>query len=257
MGGFSVTLRIRLACPVLIFLAAAASVPAQTQSAAPNIITQMLRAQADNRIHFSPYIVTRDYRLFDRNSELGFTSRVIADIAVVPPDSQKYTIEETTGSRWGEKIVRKMLDGEVAFAKDSTASDITRDNYDFLLIRESEMDGQRCYVLKLLPKRNSKDLLRGTIWVDANTYLPHRIEGEPSKSPSWWLKDVRIVLRYGYIGPMWLQTSSQAIASVRILGRSTMAWQVVGYQIGELTPGVSAWQQAPISLDGLTAEEKR
>ena len=247
---------VQFACPVFIFLAVAASVSAQTQSAAPNIITQMLRAQADNHIHFSPYIVTRDYRLFDRNSDLEYKSRVIAEITVVPPDSKKYTIEGTTGSGWGEKIVRKMLDGEVAFAKDSAASDITRDNYDFLLIRESEMDGQRCYVLKLLPKRNSKDLLLGTIWVDANTYLPPRIEGEPSKSPSWWLKDVRVVLRYGYVGPMWLQTSSEAIANVRILGRSTMAWQDVGYQIGELTPGASV-AQAPISLDGLIAEEKR
>ena len=122
----------------------------------------------------------------------------------------------------------------MAFAKDSGATDITRDNYDFRLVREDEMEGQRCYVLELLPKRKSKDLLSGTIWVDANTYLPQRVEGEPAKNPSWWLKDVRIVLLYGYVGPMWLQTSSEATANVRVLGRSTVVWQDVRYQIGEL-----------------------
>jgi hypothetical protein len=36
---------------------------------------------------------------------------------------------------------------------------------------------------------------------------------------------------------MWLQTSSEATANVRIIGRSTMIWQDVRYQMGELTPG--------------------
>jgi hypothetical protein len=93
----------------------------------------MLRAQAENRVHFSPYTVTRDYKLFDRHSNAEFKSRVIAEITVVPPNSKKYTIEEATGSGWGEKIVRKMLDGEVAFAKDSAANSLTNDNYDFQL----------------------------------------------------------------------------------------------------------------------------
>ncbi len=84
------------------------------------------------------------------------------------------------------------------------------------------MEGQRCYVLQLLPKQKSKDLLDATIWVDANTYLPRRVEGQPGKDPSWWLKDVRIVLRYGYVSLMWLQTSSKATANVQVLGRSTV-----------------------------------
>ena len=139
----------------------------------------------------------------------------------------------------GEKLVRTMLDSEIDFAKDSSSTDITRNNYDFTFVREDDLSGQRCYVLELLPKRKSKDLLRGTIWVDSDTHLPRRVEGEPAKSPSWWLKDVQIVLLYGYVGPMWLQTSSEAKANVRILGPSTVVWQDVKYQIDELTPGAS------------------
>jgi hypothetical protein len=149
-----------------------------------------------------------------------------------------------------------MLEGEVALAKDSGATDITSGNYDFLLVRENELSGQRCYVLELLPKRKSKSLLRGTIWVDAGTYLPRRIEGEPAKNPSWWLSQVRLVILYGYAGPMWLQTSSEATANVRIIGRSSMVWQDVRYQIGELiVDGPLA--QTVVSVEQTTTEGPR
>jgi hypothetical protein len=232
---------------VLIFLAVAPSFSVQAQSTAPAIMTQMARAQTENRSQFSPYAITRDYKLLD-GSDAGLKAHVVAKITVLPPILKKYTIEEANGSKLGETIVRKMLDREVAFAKDSGASDITGDNYDFLLVREDQIEGQRCYVLALIPKRKSKDLLRGTIWVDTQTYLPRRVEGEPGKSPSWWLKDVRIVLRYGYVGRMWLQTSSEATANVRILGRSAVFWQDVGYQIGELNP-VASLEPPLSSLD--------
>lgn len=251
--------RAQIACSIFISLAAAACISAQTQTTVPanqDIGGQMAQAQAENRAHFRPYIVTRDYKVFEGEDRNQAKSRVVADITVVPPGSKKYTIENAEGSRLEETIVRKMLDGEVAFAKDSGSTDITHENYDFQLVREDQLNGQRCYVLELLPKRKSKDLLRGTIWVDARTYLPLRIEGEPAKSPSWWLRDVHLVLMYGYVGPMWLQTSSEATSNVRILGRSTMVWQDVRYQIGELTPAVSL-AETKVSFGEMAAERPR
>ncbi|MGA3294230.1 MAG: outer membrane lipoprotein-sorting protein [Candidatus Acidiferrales bacterium] len=251
--------RAQCACSFFIYFAAAACVSAQTHSGVPtneSIVAQMAQAQAGNRTHVRPYIVTRDYKVFQGADHNQAKSLVTAEITVVPPDSKKYTIEKSNGSGLGEKIVRKMLDGEVDYAKNSRPSDITRENYDFQLVREDKLNGQRCYVLELLPKRRSKDLLRGTIWVDAMTYLPHRVEGEPAKSPSWWLRDVRIVLLYSYVGPMWLQTSSEATANVRILGRSTVDSQDVKYQIGDLTPGGSL-AETIVSAGEMTAEGQR
>jgi Outer membrane lipoprotein-sorting protein len=254
-----VLFKVQFACPLFIYLGAAAIVSAQAQSTVPSnevMIALMAQAQAENRTHFRPYIITRDYKLFEGEDHNQARSRVIAEITVVPPVSKKYTVTNSNGSGLEEQIVRKMLDGEVAFAKDSGSTDITSDNYDFLFVREDELSGQRCYVLKLLPRRKSKNLLRGTIWVDANTYLFHRIEGEPAKSPSWWLRDVRIVLLYDTVSGMWLQTSSEATANVRILGRSTMVWKNVKYQFGELTPATSS-AQTVVSVVGMTPEGQR
>jgi hypothetical protein len=244
---------------MFIYFAAAACTSAQAQSVVPtsaDIVAQMAQAQTENRDNVRPYVLMRSYQLFGQESVLESKSRVIAEITVVPPDSKKYIIESADGSGWGEKIVRKMLDGEVAFAKDSGSTAITGQNYDFRLIREDELNGRRCYVLDLLPKRKSKDLLRGTIWVDANTYLPRRVEGEPAEGPSWWMRDVRVVLVYGYVGTMWLQTSSEATANVRILGRSTMVWHDVRYQIGEFAPG-AAVESTMVSVDETTTEDQR
>lgn len=213
----------------------------------------MAQAQAGNRTRFLPYIVTRDYKLFAGADHNQAESHVIAEITVVPPNSKQYTIESAAGSGLAERVVRNTLDGEVAFARDSGSSDITRENYDFLLVREEELSGQRCYVLELRPRRKSKNLLRGAIWVDANTYLPHRVEGEPAKSPSWWLRDVRIVLLYGYAGPMWLQTSSEATANVRILGPSTMVSRDMKYRIGDLAPA-AAFARIVASAEEVTTE---
>jgi hypothetical protein len=235
-----VTSRARLAGSIFVYFMAVTCASAQTPSRNPTseeIVAQMAQAQNENRTHFRPYKVTRDYKLFKGDNHGQVKSRLIAEISVVPPDSKKYTVENTSGSLLEEKIVRKMLDGEVAFAKDSGSSDITPENYDFQHIREDQIGGERCYVLDLVPRRKSRNLLRGSIWVDAQTYLPRRVEGEPAQNPSWWVTNARIVLLYGYVGPMWLQTFSEATANVRILGLSTMIWQDVKYEMGEFAPG--------------------
>jgi hypothetical protein len=254
-----VVTKTRLACSIALFLAAVLSVSGQTVHTAPTsdgIISQMSEAQAANRVLFLPYTVTRDYKLFGSETTGLPKSHVIADISVIPPAFKKYTIENATGSGLAERIVRKALDSEVAFAKDSRTTDITRENYNFSLIGENLLNGQRCYVVEIIPKRKSTNLLRGTLWVDAVTHLPRRVEGEPAKNPSWWLTDVRVVLVYDYVGPMWVQTSSTATAKVRIIGRSSMIWHDMSYQIGDLTQRFSLARPV-VPVGEVDAEDQR
>ncbi len=197
------------------------------------IIARMAQARAENRVRFRPYVVTRDYKLFGKERQ-NVKSQVIAEVTFVPPDSKKYAIQQSKGTRLGERIVRRMLESEAEIARDYSSTDISPDNYDLRFIREEEVRGQRCYMLELLPKRNDKNLVRGNIWVDASTYLLHRTEGQPANRPSWWLRDVRMVFLYGDVGGMWLQTASEATATVRILGQHTIISQDVKYSMGGL-----------------------
>jgi hypothetical protein len=226
----------------LHLVVAVAWASAQSGSTAPPvdaIVARMTRARTENRVQFRPYTVTREYTLFGKERDKT-KSRVIADVLFVPPDSKKYTIQQTTGSGLGGMIVRRMLASEAEVAKNYASTDFSPENYGFRFLREEELTGQPCYVLELLPRRKDIHLVHGNLWVDANTYLPRRFEGELAKAPSWWVKDLRVVFLYSEVGGMWLPTASEASANLRILGRSTMVSQDVRYKLNEVVVPVSA-----------------
>jgi outer membrane lipoprotein-sorting protein len=190
------------------------------------ILARMSQAAIQNQTHLGPYTTTREYELFvQKQDKPKMVARVVAKVIFLPPDSIKYSIQQSEGNVMGTKAVRRMLDGEAAIAKDSGPSNLSQDNYNFRYLREEVTNGQRCYVLQLIPRRKDKNLLNGTIWVDANTYLVRRTEGDPVKSPSWWVRDAHIVLVYGDVSGMWLPRSSEYTAKIRLLGPSTMVEQ--------------------------------
>ena len=203
------------------------------------IVIRMAQARTENQARLRAYSLTRDYRLFGKEKQTA-TSEVIAGVSFVPPDLKQFVIQRASGMRLGERIVRLMLEHETEMVKDNRSTDMSPANYDFRFLREEELAGQRCYVLEMLPRRKDKTLLRGQIWVDATTYLLHRTEGEPAKAPSWWLQDARIVLVYGDVGGMWLQTASESSADVRLLGRHTMLSRDLEYKLTELVAAGSA-----------------
>jgi hypothetical protein len=210
-----------------------------TVPALQTILNRMAQTRAENRTHLRPYSVVRDYRLFGKEKQTT-KAEVIADVTFVPPDVKHYAIRQANGMGLGEKIVRQMLDHETNIVKDYGSTDLTPENYDFRFVREEQLNGQHCYVLEMLPKRKGKTLLRGQIWVDATTYQLRRTEGEPGQAPSWWLRDSRIVLVYGEVGGMWLQTASESTANVRFVGRHTMVGRDVEYRFNELAADAGA-----------------
>jgi len=214
-------------------------VQAQSGSTVPaveTILTRMAQARADNRTHLRPYSVIRDYKLFGKETHTS-KAEVIANVTFVPPDLKHYAIREAKGTALGETIVRQMLEHETTIVKDYSSTDLSPANYDFRFVREEALSGQHCYVLEMLPRRKDKTLLHGQIWVDSTTYRLRRTEGEPGRAPSWWFRDARIVLVYGDVGGMWLQTASESTANVRFVGQHTMVSQDVEYKISELAAG--------------------
>ena len=229
-------MRQRIIWLILLYLGLAACAWAQSANVTPPmaaIIAEMAQARAENQARFRSYIVTRDYKLFGKE-KVNTKVHLMVDISFVPPATKKYSIQRADGGGFGETIVRRMLMREVEIAKDYTATDFSPDNYDFRFIYEDNVGGQRCYVLELIPKRNNNNLLYGKIWVDANTYLPRHIVGEPAKTPSWWLRSLHIELDYSEVGGMWLQTALEATAIVKILGPHTMVARDVKYQLSDL-----------------------
>jgi hypothetical protein len=169
-----------------------------------------------------PYQLTREYKVFHGDDKQP-TSEVMAQIAFVPPDTKSYTITQAKGRSIGEKIVRQLLERETESAKKKRESEISRMNYDFVFLRQENLGAACDYVLRIVPHRKEKYLLRGQIWVDANTFRIRRVEGVPAKGPSIWIKDVHFTLQFAGLNGMWVPVSFDAIATVRFLGQYTLA----------------------------------
>jgi hypothetical protein len=77
------------------------------------------------------------------------------------------------------------------------------------------------------------------IWVDANTFRIWRIEGTPAIKPSWWIKTLNIKLQFTEVNGMWLHTSLEVTAIVRIFGK----YILIGRDVGLQTTATSAYDR--------------
>ncbi len=222
---------------VIVAIAVAITTPIRSRAQQPagstpsvqELVSRMEAARIQSK-DTVPFQLTREYRMY-HNDESQSASEVKAEISVVPPHEHDYKIIESKGNDRGEKVVRKILDHEAESDKmNPPPSALVSQNYDFSLIGEDHFQGARCFVLELKPKRKDPGLVNGRAWIDAQTYLVRKVEGEMSKSPSWWVKDVKLTVLFGEIGGIWTQLSSDATANVRLLGRYTVAGRATNVQ---------------------------
>jgi hypothetical protein len=195
-----------------------------------SIVEALEQAQTGVRPQVS-YRVIREYRLFGADDSSA-NSDVVAEVDFTPPASKDYRIQKSSGSARGRQVVRRVLDHEVeAMSKDNRArSAVNRSNYDFNYIGEAILDGQPCYLLEMKPSRKEKDLVSGKVWVDKHLFFVRQIEGELAKTPSWWLRKVRVKLTFAELNGTWLQTSMEAVADVRMVGSQTLTSRVLDYR---------------------------
>jgi hypothetical protein len=223
---------------ILIGLSCASAFSGEIPGSIPalnEILDRMGQTRAENRAKFRAYSVTRDYKLFGKDREKP-RSHVVVDVTFDPPGRKTFAIRPGTGGGLGERIVRQMLEGEAEAASQYAATDLSHNNYQFTFNRVDALDGQTCYVIDIAPKRKDRTLVKGAIWVDAKTYRLHRMEGEPGKAPSWWLRESRIAFSYADVAGMWLQIASESSANVRFFGPHVMVSKDVEYRIAGLPP---------------------
>jgi hypothetical protein len=194
------------------------------------IIQSIQNAQAAARPQAS-YQIIREYRLFGAKDSKA-DSQVVAEVNFTPPAFKGYRIQRSSGSSRGQQLVRRILDHEVeATSKDSKASSaISIENYSFTYIGEAALDGQPCYILGLKPKRKEKELISGEVWVDKQSFFVRQIQGDVEKTPSWWLKKVHVKLVFADLEGIWVQTSMEAIADVRMVGAHTLTSRLLDYR---------------------------
>ena len=187
----------------------------------------------------------------DRDAEMVVKVRFRA------PNSKEFTVLSQTGSKFViDHIFKKLMESEQEALKTDNRHDmaLTRQNYDFELVGyDTTPDGPQ-YVIKILPKTKNKFLCRGKIWVDAKDFAVARIEGEPGKNPSMWIKKTGIAHRYVKVDDFWLPAENHTESFIRLGGKATLSIEYQDYKIIKATPVDAARKprrRGDMMLDGV------
>ena len=160
------------------------------------------------------------------------------------PGAKAFTVLSEKGSNLIlTRVFRKLMESEQESSgdeKNRNAVALTAENYRFAL-RGCEVDGGRdLYVMDVEPRRETKFLYRGTIWVDAQDFAVTRIEAEPAKNPSFWTKKSQIRHQYQKIGEFYLPALNETVTDVRLGGKAVLTIRYQDYKLNQPSAVITA-----------------
>jgi outer membrane lipoprotein-sorting protein len=233
-------------------LAACCQTPPQTvdsarsshtaENASPSVeqIAQKLQERnAERAAALDQFNGIRVYRMQYRGITGDRDAEMVVNVTYRAPDAKEFTVVSQSGSKFViDHVFKKLLEGEQEAANEENRrnSALTTENYEFTSAGyETTPEGAE-YVLNLLPKTKNKFLYRGKIWVDAKDFAVVRIEGEPAKNPSWWIKKTEVKHRYVKVNDFWLPAENHTESTIRLGGRAILSIEYKDYKITKASP---------------------
>jgi len=213
------------------FLAAAASAQAADPlPKADEVVAKMMEFDAQRRSELTGYTAIRRYVAANGKHH----AEMLVDVSCASDGSENFNILSEQGSGWiRSHIFRKLLteETEASRRRSGESTRITPANYNFQIIGEETLNTGSAYVLTVAPKTANKYLFDGKIWVDANDYSIVRIEAQPARNPSFWVRSVHIVRTYQKLGPFWFASSTDTTSHILIFGRADLNIENSNYNL--------------------------
>jgi hypothetical protein len=164
---------------------------------------------------------------------------MIVSVTYHAPNSKEFRVVSETGSKFIiDRVFKKLLEGEQEAANDENRRNtaLSTENYSFTSAGFEVTPEGAQYVLNLLPRNRNKFLYRGKIWVDAKDFAVVRIEGEPAKNPSFWIKKTEVKHRYVKVNDFWLPAENHTESVMRLGGRAVLSIEYKDYRITRAAP---------------------
>jgi outer membrane lipoprotein-sorting protein len=182
---------------------------------------------------------TRLYRMQYRGFPSDRDAEMVVTVTYRAPDSKTFSVVSQSGSKFIiDHIFKKLLEGEQEAANEENRRNtaLSTENYDFTSAGYEATPNGGQYVLNLLPKTKNKFLYRGKIWVDAKDFAVARIEGEPARNPSFWIKKTEVTHRYIKVNDFWLPAENHTESVIRLGGRAILSIEYKDYRITKAAP---------------------
>ncbi len=175
-------------------------------------------------------VYTLDYTGFPTS----FHAEMVVDMIYDAPATKEFKIISQSGPSWIiDRILKRLLEAEQEAMTPGNRERvaINPSNYDFSDFEHLDASDNCSYMVAVEPKIPSKLLFRGRIWVDSKDFAVCRIEAEPAKNPSFWIKKTQIHHTYLKIGDFWLPAENKSVSAVRGGGRAVLTIKYQNYEI--------------------------
>jgi hypothetical protein len=159
----------------------------------------------------APYTATR--LLVARSAKLDKLGWLEAETTFQPGSGFSYRILREGGDKGiRNRVLRKVLENEMAMSEPASAARARLSSQNYTLAREA--DGRQ---VRLTPKRREQTLIDGVATLDANGGL-RRVEGRLAKSPSFWVRSVRVTRSYEPVAGHAMPVHVTSTADVKLAG---------------------------------------
>lgn len=201
--------------------------------AASTVVDKLMETGRRRSSQLRGFRSTRFYRL-EYHGLFGnreATMKVVATFTA--PEKWDFSIVSETGSKLLlNRVLLKLLDSEREAYRNGAQIEISPANYQFESVGvENTAHDDPCYVLNVQPRQATKFLYRGKIWVDAKDFALAHMEGEPARSPSFWVKDTRIDSTWEKVGDFWFIAHNRSLSRIRMGGTASLTIDYTDYQV--------------------------
>lgn len=198
------------------------------------VVQKMMETGARRSAELRGFRTTRSYQL----QYHGFLGTRDASMRVIStytaPDKLDFSVVSETGSKLLlNRVLLKLLDSERDAFRDQSKIELSPANYKFDSegVDRSSDGNDPSYVLGVVPRKENRFLYRGKVWIDAFDFALSRMEGQPAKTPSFWIKDTQINSTWAKVGKFWLIQHSRSVSHIRMGGLATLTIDYSDYQI--------------------------
>ena len=207
--------------------------PAQKTAPLPSaeeVVTRMVHFDTQRQSELTGYTATRRYVAVNKSRH----AEMLVHVDCASDGAKQFTIISEEGSGAIRKhLFQKLLSEETEASRRGTRNGtrLTSANYDFQVVGQEALETGPAYLLEVSPKTPNKYLIKGKIWVDVNDYSIVRIEGQPARNPSFWVRNVHFVHTYQKVGQFWFASSTDTTSQVRIFGDSELTIENTDYKL--------------------------
>lgn len=197
------------------------------------IVARMMAANARRSTELRGFQGKRWYNLQYHGFLGGREASMEVLATYTAPDQRSFSVVSESGSKLLlNRVLLKLLDSEHRAFEKRKQIELSPANYNFELDgMESSPDGHESYVLEVKPWKPSEFLYNGKVWIDASDFVITHMEGEPAKSPSFWIRDTKIDSSWNKVGNFWLIAHNHSVSHIRMGGMATLTIDYGDYQV--------------------------